>query len=69
MQKLLRFFKTKSRPVYEYKVIPIIDPDDGNFVEYELIMNALGELGWELVCVYKDYLIFKSCSNKTKLTP
>lgn len=66
MQKILSFFKTKSRPVWEYKIIPIIDADDGNFVEYELIMNALGDLGWEFAGIYKDYLIFKTCSNKTK---
>jgi hypothetical protein len=65
MQKILSFFKT-TRPVWEYKVIPIIDPEDGNFVEYELIMNALGDLGWELASIYKDFLIFKKCSNITK---
>jgi hypothetical protein len=65
MQKILNFFKT-SRIVWEYKIIPIIDPEDGNFVEYELIMNALGDIGWELSAVYKDFLVFKKCSQTTK---
>lgn len=65
MQKILNFFKSKDT-VWEYKIIPIIDPDDSNFVEYELIMNTLGDLGWELSAVYKDYLIFKKCLNKMK---
>lgn len=65
MQKILSFFK-RSQTAWEYKIIPILDADDGNFVEYELIMNALGDLGWELVAIYKDFLIFKKCSNITK---
>lgn len=65
MQKILNFFKT-NRSVWEYKIIPIVDAEDGNFVEYELIMNALGDIGWELFGVYKDYLIFKKCSQTKK---
>ncbi len=61
MQKILNFFKTNNHS-WEYKIIPIVDPDDENFVEYELIMNALGAIGWELCAVYKDFLIFKKCS-------
>lgn len=67
MEKIIKWFQAgKTNQVWEYKIIPIIDPDDGNFVEYELIMNALGDLGWELVSTYKDFLIFKKCSNTTK---
>jgi len=65
MLKILNFFKT-NKIIWEYKVIPIVDADDGNFVEYELIMNALGDIGWELAAIYKDYLIFKKCSQTTK---
>jgi len=65
MQKILNLFKN-SRTVWEYKIIPIIDSEDSNFVEYELIMNTLGDIGWELSTVYKDFLIFKKCSQTTK---
>ena len=65
MQKVFNFFKTPLSK-WEYKIIPVVDPEDSNFVEYELIMNALGDLGWELVSIYKDFLIFKKCSNITK---
>jgi hypothetical protein len=67
MQKILNFFKTKNSPVWEYKVIPVLGDEDDNFVEYEMVLNHLGEIGWELVCTYNKNLIFKKpCSNKTK---
>jgi hypothetical protein len=65
MQKILNFFK-KSNSCWEYKIIPILDPEGDSFVEYDLVLNHLGEIGWELAAIYKDYLIFKKCSNITK---
>ena len=32
---------------------------DEPFAENEMIMNTFGEIGWELVAVYKDHMIFK----------
>lgn len=64
MQKILNFFKkTKT---WEYKIIPVIGDDDDNFVEYELVLNHLGEIGWELTAIYKNFLVFKKCSSTTK---
>ena len=66
MQKILNFFKKKNN-TWEYKIIPVIGDVDDNFVEYEIILNSLGEIGWELVFTYEKYLIFKKpCSSTTK---
>jgi hypothetical protein len=66
MQKILNFFKKKNN-AWEYKIIPVIGDVDDNFVEYEIILNSLGEIGWELAFTYEKYLIFKKpCSSITK---
>lgn len=46
---------------WEYTIMPIGDPDDADspFSDNALLMNTLGQLGWELVGVYHKYMVFK----------
>lgn len=52
-------FLKKSLPRWQYKIIPILGEEDGELLEYEIVCNHLGEIGWELVTAYRGFLIFK----------
>lgn len=54
-----RLFKKKITR-WEYKVIPIGDPDADDFiVDSNLVLDHLGMIGWELVAVIGPHGIFK----------
>jgi len=46
---------------WEYKILPIGDAEDPDevFIENQLLMDAMGGAGWELVALHHNHLIFK----------
>lgn len=49
---------------WQYKIVPITGPQsavspDEDFIDNEVMLNVFGELGWELVTIYKTYFLFK----------
>jgi hypothetical protein len=44
---------------WEYKIMPIGNPGDEDFIENQLIMDAMGAAGWELITIHQSYMIFK----------
>lgn len=46
---------------FEYKIVPFLYSD---LEELELMLNAMGRKGWELVEIKENYYIFKRNKNE-----
>jgi hypothetical protein len=46
---------------WEYQMIPMVPEDDGKIAlsSYAEIINMFGEMGWELITISDDVLLFK----------
>jgi hypothetical protein len=55
---MFSFFKPKLVR-WEYKILPIGSHESDDFAENTLLLDAMGQIGWEMVSVYGQYVIFK----------
>ena len=44
---------------WEYKIIPIGSYDADDFADNSLLLDTMGQIGWEMVAIYGQYVIFK----------
>lgn len=46
---------------WSYLVMPLTSGDDEelNVLDHQIMLNGIGQAGWELVAMYRDHMIFK----------
>ena len=44
-----------------YLVMPLTsgEDEDLNVLDHQIMLNGIGQAGWELVAMYRDHMIFK----------
>ena len=60
---MFNFFKTQqvapSVQKWEYLVMPLVGEESVDLLDHKIMLNGVGQAGWELVNIYKDYMVFK----------
>jgi hypothetical protein len=46
---------------WSYLVMPLTsgEEEDLNVLDHQIMLNGIGQAGWELVAMYRDHMIFK----------
>ena len=52
---------TASVQQWSYLVMPLTSGEDEelNVLDHQIMLNGIGQAGWELVAMYRDHMIFK----------
>ena len=63
---MTNWFKKQSKVLtsvqkWSYLVMPLTsgDEEDLNVLDHQIMLNGIGQAGWELVAMYRDHMIFK----------
>ena len=59
----MNWFKRKLPSVqrWEYMVMPFTahETEDLDVLDHKIMLNGIGQAGWELICIHRDHMIFK----------